>query len=153
MRQLGRLLRPVWALYWRMMRGLTLGVRAIVLDGNRVLLVRHGYTPGWHLPGGGVEPGETAHEAMVRETREETGVEVSATARLLGIYHHPLLAGRDHVVVFQVTAWCAGPVPEPSREITDVAWWPLDALPPDTTMATRARLAELQAGGLTSLTW
>jgi 8-oxo-dGTP pyrophosphatase MutT (NUDIX family) len=41
-------------------RRMTLGVRVVLLDGNRVFLIRHTYLPGWQFPGGGVEPGETA---------------------------------------------------------------------------------------------
>src|SRR3974390_2056559 len=51
-------LRRLFHLYWRFARGMTLGVRAVVLDGeNRVFLVKHSYVSGWHLPGGGVHAG------------------------------------------------------------------------------------------------
>ena len=53
-------LRRIFHLYWRFARGMTLGVRAVVLDGDdRVFLVKHSYVAGWHLPGGGVEVGQT----------------------------------------------------------------------------------------------
>src|ERR1700744_583683 len=49
-------LRKLFHLYWRFARGMTLGVRAIVVDGEgKVFLVKHSYVAGWHLPGGGVE--------------------------------------------------------------------------------------------------
>src|SRR4051794_35665582 len=59
-RRLEPLLRQVLHFYWWLSRGMTLGVRAVVLDdNNRVFLVKHSYVDGWHLPGGGVEVGET----------------------------------------------------------------------------------------------
>ena len=84
--------------YWRMSRGLTLAVRAAILDReDRVFLVRHTYTAGWHLPGGGVEAGETALEALKRECREEAGIEVPGEPALHGVFFNARAARRDRV--------------------------------------------------------
>ncbi|MET0606612.1 MAG: NUDIX domain-containing protein, partial [Beijerinckiaceae bacterium] len=72
----------VWA---RLVRGMTLGTRSIVIDGdNRVFLVRHSYTKGWHLPGGGVEAGETLLQALARELHEEGNIELTGPPKLHG---------------------------------------------------------------------
>ena len=71
-------------LWWT--RAVTLGVRAIVLDGDSVLLVRHTYRPGWFLPGGGVERGASAAAAVLRALPEEGGpVVVSSQLTGLGL--------------------------------------------------------------------
>ncbi|MGZ3291139.1 MAG: NUDIX domain-containing protein, partial [Xanthobacteraceae bacterium] len=80
-------LRRVLHFYWRFARAMTLGVRALVIDGEgRIFLVKHSYVSGWHLPGGGVEAGETLVEAAARELREEGNIELTAPPRLHGIF-------------------------------------------------------------------
>jgi hypothetical protein len=72
-----------------LMRPMTLGVRGVALDAdNRVLLVRHGYTPGWHFPGGGVEPGETCEHALAREL-EDRAVQRSRVSPICNIIQVP----------------------------------------------------------------
>src|ERR1700694_4186611 len=96
-------LRQALHLYWRFARGMTLGVRAVVLDSdNRVFLVKHSYVVGWHLPGGGVEVGETFRDALRRELAEEGRIELSGEPVLLGIFFNSHVSRRDHVAVYLV---------------------------------------------------
>lgn len=135
--------------------GVTLGVRALVVDSLRgVLLVRHTYMPGFHLPGGGVDPGESAREAALRELLEETGV-AAAHAELVGLYFNEGLARRDHVAVFAVTHFSCPPggTLATSREIAEAAFFPLDDLPPSTTAPTRRRLKEYVSGAAPDEIW
>src|ERR1051325_10868317 len=96
-------IRRLLHLYWRFARGLTLGVRAVVIDAaGRVFLVKHSYVAGGHLPGGGVEAAETVEEALTRELSEEGGITLAATPQLHGIFFNARISRRDHVAVYVV---------------------------------------------------
>ena len=140
--------------YWRLTRSLTMGVQAVVLDdARRVLLVRHGYRPGWHFPGGGVEKGETAAGALARELDEETGITASSPPQLFGIYSHFDVFPGDHIALYVVRAWTRGRVPEPNAEIREQRFFAADALPDGATGGTRRRMAEVLDGAPRSETW
>jgi ADP-ribose pyrophosphatase YjhB (NUDIX family) len=135
-----------WGLhtYWRFARGMTLGVRAAVLDDrNRVFLIRHTYVPGWHLPGGGVETGETALDALDRELREEACIALDGPPQLSGVFFNKRLSRRDHVLVFVIRRFRVLGEKRPDREIAEAGFFPCDRLPEGTTAATRRRLAEV----------
>ncbi len=150
-----RATRPLIHLYWRMSRGMTLGVRGLVIDGHdRVFLVKHTYVSGWHLPGGGVEPGEAVVDALARELKEEGNIELAGTPPVqFSIYFQPAASQRDHVVLFVVRDFRQPAPPAPDHEIMAHGFFSRDALPADTTRATRARIAEVMAGATVSKRW
>ena len=149
-----RLLQRALLLYGRVAKGMTLGVRAVLIKDGHVLLVRHTYVPGLYLPGGGVEAGETVHEAMTREIREEAGAVLTGPARLFGLYRNMHADRRDHVALFVCPDWQQPHPPKvPNLEIAAWGMFPLDALPEDATSASRQRVAEIIEGREPSPDW
>jgi len=147
-------LRRVFHLYWRFARGMTLGVRGVVLDGeNRVFLVKHSYVSGWHLPGGGVEVGETLCEALSRELMEEGRIELLGEPRLHGIFLNSYASRRDHVAVYVIRQFRQDRLPEPNREIIACGFFEITALPQGTTEGTRLRIAEVLENSRPIATW
>lgn len=151
---LPRPVRGAMHLVWRFTRGMTLGVRGIVRDETgAVLLVRHTYTPGWHLPGGGVEPGETGLAALTRELREEAGVAMLAPPRLHGAFFNRAVSNRDHVLVYVIDAFTRDDSERRAREIAQARFFEPGALPDNATPGTRRRLAEVIDGAAVVETW
>lgn len=148
------LFRQISHAYFLLARGMTLGVRAVVLDAeNRVFLVRHSYVSGWYLPGGGVDFGETMEEALRRELKEEGEIDVIGDAILHGIFLNSHVSRRDHVAVYVVRQFSQHRVPEPNREIVECGFFDNAALPEDTTPGTRLRIAEVLDGKPMIATW
>lgn len=138
-----------WLLHmvWRVTRGMTLGVRVAAFDeAGRVFLVRHTYVPGWHFPGGGVEPGETFAAAAIKEMEEEGHLVARAPLVLSGLYLNLAASRRDHVALFVCQKVEQTRARLPDREIAESGFFPPDRLPEGTTPATRRRLAEIAAG-------
>jgi 8-oxo-dGTP diphosphatase len=110
-------------------------VGAVVLHDGQMLLVRRGNEPSegtWAVPGGRVEYGETLHEAVVREVREETGVDV-AVDRFLGFVERlgdaPEGGGDSpHFVIldFSAVPLEPSPVPVAGDDALEAAWFDVE---------------------------
>jgi len=149
-----RLLQGGYLFYSRFARGMTLGVRAMLIEGDSVVLVKHTYVPGWYFPGGGVEAGESLAEALEREIREEAGAVLTAPAQLFGMYRNAVAHKRDHVAFFVCREWEMRVAPRlPSHEIAACQRFPLTALPADISRGTLARVREVLSGDAPSVDW
>jgi ADP-ribose pyrophosphatase YjhB (NUDIX family) len=133
---------------------MTLGVRGVVTDASgKVLLLRHTYTPGWHFPGGGVEKGETASQSLIRELKEEAGIEAGPESlQLVSLHANHAFFPNDHVLVFRVKDWTQGKMTS-RGEIAETGFFDPANPPEGTSRGTKHRLDELFAGAKVSELW
>lgn len=148
-----RVITPVFRTYWRFSRGATLGVRGVATnEAGHVMLIKHTYIRGWHLPGGGVERGETAPYAIAREMAEEAGIEAIDAPTIFALYsNHANYAG-DHIGLYRFGAWkpCE---PRLGQEIAERGFFDPANPPEGATPATLRRLAEVFRGAPVNATW
>ncbi len=138
--------RPFFFAYSRLTRGKTLGVRGLVLDKEgRVLLIEHTYLEGWWLPGGGVDLGETTHDAVARELREEAGVNPTELPKLISVHSNEHFFKGDNVLVFRVDNWESVPMTS-HGEIKNVGFFALDNLPENMNGGSLRRIQEALMG-------
>lgn len=116
-------------------------VGAVIMDGDRVLLVKRKYEPRkdlWSLPAGFMDYGERQLDALAREVREETGLEVISATQLTveDAYDDP----RTHVVFisFLVDRWQG--TPRPGDDASECAWWPISSPPADMAWQNHVRV-------------
>ena len=138
-----RLIYLLHRLYLFLLRPRTLGVRVMLIQDDKVLLIRQTYMEGWFMPGGGVKNGETLEQAARREAREEVGAEL-LQLNLVGVYTNFVEWNNDHNILFMSKdfTWSG----KHDREIAEIRLFPLDNLPQDLWHGHRLRLEEYRAG-------
>lgn len=133
---------PLISWYWRLRKPLTLGVRLIVTDRQKgVLLVRHTYVKGWYLPGGGVEKGESFQDAARRELWEECRTEARSMT-LCHLYYSEREGKRDYIALFHVDDFRQEQQEPNDPEVAEYRFFPWDGLPREMTPATSRRIEE-----------
>ena len=142
-------------LYFLLARPMTIGVRGLVYDAgnNSVFLIRHTYVPGWQLPGGGVELGETTAEALEREFEEEGNIVFTAPPLLKSLHFNRRASRRDHVAFYLIEAFRQTAPKLPDREIAEAGFFPLDSCRKRYTPATLRRIAEMFSDEAVSPYW
>ena len=138
-----RLLYFAYRVFCFIFRPIRTGVRVMMIQDGRVLLVRQTYMPGWFMPGGGLKRGETLDHAARREAFEETGAELGEV-QLMGAYTNFTEWKTDHNIVFlcmdfRITG-------KADAEIAEVHAFPLNDLPHGLWPGHRRRLEEFRAG-------
>jgi 8-oxo-dGTP pyrophosphatase MutT (NUDIX family) len=139
--------------YLRFSRGKTLGVRVAIFDASgAVMLVKQSYSPGWILPGGGVEKGELLIASAIREIQEEAGIVAEGPLQLHGIFSNEEKFPGDFLCLyvlrqFRREAW------KPDHEILEAKFFPIAQLPLDITDGSRRRLDEIVHGHPISEHW
>lgn len=115
-----------------------IGVFALIFDDQGHILLGHRRdTDWWNLPGGGMELEEAVDEALCREVREETGLEVKVE-RLVGVYSKP----QKQEVVLTFRCNVTGGSLQATEEISESRYFPPDALPGNTLPKHRQRIED-----------
>ena len=109
---------------------ITLAVGAIVIRDDHLLMVRRAQEPArglWSVPGGKVERSEYLSDALRREVREETGLEIDV-GELAGFFE--VIGDDDHYVIMDfLSTYSGSDVPRPGDDVDLVRWVPLDDIP------------------------
>lgn len=150
---LSRIFSHILLLRYALFSGKVLSVRAICTrDGKDVYLVRHSYTPGWHLPGGGIDNGMSSEEALLAELREEGHLVPLDRPVLRQIYLKSDRLSREHVVFYTVSVAQETDFTG-TLEIVESRFFGLDSLPADLDPAAHRRITEWATGAFSARDW
>lgn len=123
---------PIAKLYWFVARPSSRGVKCLVVNKGRILLVRHTYGPSLLTTvGGGIKRNESAYDAVLREVKEEAGLQLARCTKIGDVQWHEEYKN-DHVQVFVAESIEEELVIDKS-EIVEANWYGLDNLPADTS--------------------
>lgn len=140
-------------IYWKIFRTKTLGVKLLLVNNGKVLLLRHSYIKGFFLPGGGVEDGEVFAEAAKREALEELGLEIE-NLNFFGVYQNKKEGKIDTIVVFISNDPIDIAKVELGEEINHVDFYHLDNLPADISPGSKRRIEEYRSKNFpTTVEW
>jgi ADP-ribose pyrophosphatase YjhB (NUDIX family) len=134
-------------IYCFLFRPIRMGVRVMMIQNDKVFLIRHTYLSGWFLPGGGLKRGETLEQGARREACEETGAELKEV-KLIGVFTNFMQWKTDHTSVFlcndfRITGKSDG-------EIAEMRAFPLNDLPANMYSVHRGLLEKYKTGTITS---
>lgn len=148
-----RLFSKALRLRYSFFSGKILSVRALCTDEeNRIYLVRHSYTPGWHLPGGGVDNGMSVEMALCNELKEEGNLAILGRPVLQHIYLNVKGSRREHVVLFTAKVQQHN-VFQGTMEIVEGRFFSVAELPRDMDPACQRRIQEWVVGEFGEATW
>ncbi len=127
------------------------GALALVERAGKVVLVRHSYATGWHLPGGGVHRGELPQKAVLRELEEELGLTWASEPEFVGIFTRKTWLATNVITLFRVRE--ARFTFKPNLEVREIMFADPASPPPGTSSGVCRRLAELSGKGPQSSFW
>lgn len=122
-------LYPLVRLYWFIFRPKSSGVRGVVENSGRILLIRNTYGNNklWMFPGGGIKKYETPQQAFIREIKEEVGLDINQVKQI-GEYTSTKEYKIDNVKVFAGISYTSNLKTE-AIEILEAKWFIVNNLP------------------------
>jgi len=128
-------------LHWRIFKPFSIGVRAIIINGQgQILLVKHTYTELWYLPGGGVNKKEHLLDALKREMNEELGMTIKSPPSLLGTYSNFFEGKSDYVSIFVIKDFDMKP--SENLEIENWEFFEYQKIPDKISLGSKKRIKE-----------
>lgn len=135
-----KFIRSLLSIYWKNFHPNTLGVRTLVINNNKILLVKHSYGNKYYLPGGGVKKFESFENAAKREVLEETGYKITKV-KLFGVFQNTNEGKQDTDVVF-ITNKFSLKTEKISWEIKEARWFDINKLPKYMNEGSQKRINE-----------